>query len=302
MGPENLDSEHYPLVDAVDHEILMHRDAHFGGRFSIMLDYYRKDGKGVQPDFDILRIEQLEELEEQLKQNLAALFLAAPEMQKVADAREMYQKLREIYEVKNPKSPYPKLIADLILSEEEDPEKEIAAITAEKDKIVPSLIELLKNEQLYDPLFPGYGSAPFLAVRCLGTIGDKRALIFLFEALGEGDFFSDDQVVQALKTIGTPARDFLLHVVNGRPLNEDNEKAAIALAAFKEDEKVAGFCFDLLKQNEVLKDPILPNYLALICSGLKDPEKRQAFREMAKDPQLPSLLRQDFETVLDEWR
>jgi len=32
---DSLDSsfEHFPLVDALDHEILMHRDAHFGGLF-----------------------------------------------------------------------------------------------------------------------------------------------------------------------------------------------------------------------------------------------------------------------------
>ena len=101
MDPEtNLPFEHFPLVDAIDHEILMHRDAHFGGLFSIMLEYYRQEKKGVQPEFDIARIERLAALEEQLKQNLAALFLAAPEMQKVADAREAYQRLRAIYEVK----------------------------------------------------------------------------------------------------------------------------------------------------------------------------------------------------------
>ena len=26
-------SEQFPIVDAIDHDILMHRDAHFGGKF-----------------------------------------------------------------------------------------------------------------------------------------------------------------------------------------------------------------------------------------------------------------------------
>jgi HEAT repeat protein len=297
----NLPFEHFPLVDAIDHEILMHRDAHFGGQFSIMLDYYRQEGKGVQPEFDIMRIERLALLEEQLKQNLAVLFLAAHEIQKVADSHEAYQRLRAIYEVKQPKTPYPRLIADLILSEEEEPEAEIAAITAEKDKIVPALIDLLRSEELYDPLFPGYGQAPFLAVQCLGRIGDKRAIISLFEALGQGDFFADDQIVKALKAIGKPAQDFLLHVLNGRPLNEDNEKAAIALIAFKDDEEVAEHCFDLLQKSDIQKDPCLPTYLVLACAGMKDPVKRRAFKNMAHDSHLPSLLREDIKGIMHDW-
>ncbi len=302
MEPEaNLPFERFPMVDAIDHEILMHRDAHFGGLFSIMLDYYRQEGKGVQPEFDIARIEHLAHLEEQLKQNLAASFLAANEMQKVADAREAYQKLRAIYEVKKSKTPYPRLIADLILSEEEEPEVEIAAIAAEKDKIVPMLIDLLRSEELYDPLFPGYGQAPFLAVQCLGRIGDKRAIISLFEALGQSDFFADDQIIKALKAIGKPARDFLLHVLNGRPLNEDNEKAAIALIAFKDDEEVANHCFDLLQKSDVQKDPCLPTYLVLACAGLQDPLRRQAFKVMFHDSHLPSLLREDIKGIMHDW-
>lgn len=304
MEPEeNLPFEQFPLIDAIDHEILMHRDAHFGGQFSIMLDYYRKEGggKGVQPEFDLPRIERLAELEGQLKQNLAALFLAAPEMQKVADSRLAYQGLKAIYEIKKPKNNYPVLIADLILSEEEEPKAEIAAIAAEKDKIVPALIDLLRSEELYDPLFPGYGQAPFLVVQCLGLIGDKRAIISLFEALGESDFFADDQIIKALKAIGQPARDFLLQVLKGRPLNEDNEKAAIALIAFKDDEEVANYCFDLLQESVIQKDPCLPTYLVLACSGLKDPVRRQAFKVMSKDSNYSSLLREDIKGVMRDW-
>jgi HEAT repeat protein len=298
---DHLPFEQFPLVDATDHEILMHRDAHFGGQFSIMLDYYKRGGKGAQPEFDISRIERLDALEGQLKENLAALFLAANEVQKVADARDAYQKLRAIYEVRKPKTPYPRLIADLILSEEEEPKVEIAAIVAEKAKIVPALIELLRSEEFYNPLFPGYGQAPYLAVKCLEEIGDKRALISLFEAIGQGDFFVDDQIIKALKAIGQPARDFLLHVIMGRPLNEDNEKAAIALLAFKDEEGVADLCFDLLQQPDIQKDPCLPTYLALICAGLSDPAKREAFKELAKNRDLPSLLQEDMKGVIHDW-
>lgn len=297
----NQDPQHFPMVDAIDHEILMHREAHFGGLFPIMLEYYQKGGKGVQVEFDQERIARLAEMENQLKQNLAALFLDSFEAQKVADARAAYQKLRDIYEIKNPKVPYPRLIADLILSEDESAAEEIDAIVAQKDKIVPALIDLLRTEELYDPLFPGYGQAPFLAVECLGRIGDKRAIIALFEAIGQGDFFADDQILKALKTIGQPARDFLLRVVAGHPITEDNERAAIALIAFKEDEEVANRCFDLLQQPDVQKDPCLPTYLVLVCAGLKDPVKRQMLKVMSKQSEVPKLLREDIKGIMHEW-
>jgi hypothetical protein len=240
-------------------------------------------------------------METELKGNLAALFLAGDEVHKVADAREAYKKLRAIYEVKKHKTPFPRLIADLILTEEEEAEEEIAAIVAEKDKIVPSLIDLLRSDEFYDPLFPGYGQAPFLAVKCLGRIGDKRAMISLFEALGQGDFFADDQIVKALKAIGKPASEFLMHVVKGRPLNEDNEKAAIALIAFKDDAEVVNLSFELLQQPDIQKDSCLSTYLALVCAGLSDPGKREAFREMSKNQFLPSLLREDMKGVIHDW-
>jgi hypothetical protein len=297
-----MEPEHYPLTDAIDHEILMHRDAHFGGLFPVMLNYYVQEGKGIQPEFDVPRIERLILLENQMKQNLAVLFLAAHEAQKVADARASYQRLQDIYEVKNPRSIHPQLIADLILSEEEDPAGEIAAIVAQQGAIVPLLIDLLKTEDFYDPLFPGYGEAPSLVVRCLGLIGDKRAIISLFEALGQGDFFADDLIVKALKEIGLPARDFLLKVVAGRPLNEDNEKAAIALVAFKDDELVSTTCLDLLQQPDIQKNPCLPTYLVLICAGLTNPIKQQAFLALGQNKSLPGVLPDDYKAIQKEWK
>ncbi len=292
---------HFPLIDAVDHDILMYREAHFGGQFSIMLDYSLKEGKGMLPEFDRARIERLARLEEELKHNLAPLVLTAHEVQKIADARDAYRKLRAIYERPSGKSHLPRLIADLIFAEDEAAEEEIAAIVAEKGGIVPLLIDLLRSEEFYDPLFPGYGQAPFLAVKALGRIGDKRAIISLFEALGQGDFFGDDQIIKALKAIGKPAQEFLQHVVKGRPFNEDNEKAAIALLEFKDEEGVASLCFDLLRQPDVQLNPCLATYLALSCAGLKDSTAQQAFEKLSHSPHLSRSLREDMKSAMLDW-
>lgn len=291
--------EHYPIADAIDHDILMHRDAHFGGLFSVMLDYYSQDGKGVQPEFSLERIERLAKLEKDTHQNLAAMFLTAQEMQKVADVRAIYKQLRSIYEVKNASNKLPQLIADLILTEDEGAEKEIEAVAAEKGVMVPLLIELLRNESLYDPLFPGYGQAPVAAARALGEIGDKRGIISLFESIGQGDFFSDDYILDALKHIGEPAKEFLLRVVAGRPLNEDNEKAAIALIAFKDDAQVSKACLELLKQEDIRKDPCLSTYLILVCEGLRDQGLREEFKGL--ETLFTKQQKLDMNTVEKSW-
>lgn len=302
MERQMNDETGFPLIDAIDHDILMHREAHFGGQFSIMLDYYKESRKGVQSEFNIERIEELAKLELALQENLAALYLSGSEAEKIASVREAYKSLRALYTVKNAKSSYGRLMADLILSEEEEPEAEIKAIVAEKQSMVSLLIDLLKNEDFHDPLFPGYGLAPGLAVKCLGLIGDKRAVISLFEALGAGDFFEDEQIFKALKAIGEPAKQFFLKVVKGHPINEDNERAAIALIQFKEDSEVSQICLNLLKDPTVQKDVCLPTYLVLVCEGLVDENLRKEFISLSQQSHLPASLKSDMQAVIRAWQ
>ena len=162
--------EEYPLSYSIDNAILMHRDVHFGGSFQTMLDYYQKEGRGVSKEFEIKRIQELAELEKRSRQNLAAVMLTGPEAEKVAKAKQAYVSLRELYDIPNPKSKMPLLLADLILSEDEELPKAIEAVVAERGNIVRLLLDLLRNEEFYDPLFPGYGLAPSLAAQCLGKI------------------------------------------------------------------------------------------------------------------------------------
>lgn len=294
--------DEFHLADAHDAAIIMHRDVHFGGNFDLMLDYYVKGGKGVNPDFELERIKNLAESERSLNQNIAGFILTGPDAEKVAKAKEAYQQLRGLYEVKNPISRYPVLIADLILSEKEESEEEIAIIVKEKGLIVPSLLTLAKSEDFHDPLFPGYGLAPALAMKCLGLIGDKRAIITFFEAIGSGDFFEDDVALKGLQAIGEPAKKFLLNVLNGKPLNADNEKAAIAIIVFKEDPEVGTACLRMLQDSDVLKDTILATYLILACEGLSNEFQRKEFEALLTQENFPKTLVQDVKTILKSWQ
>lgn len=299
-GEEGFDE--FPLADALDVSILMHRDAHFGGQFGIMLDYYEREGKGISPDFDIDRIRALHELEQQMNQNLAALLLSGSEAERVAQAKNAYKRLRDLYEhAKDKKNKHQILIADLILSEEEHPEKEIKAIVDEGATIVPALMELVKSEDFHDPIFPGYGLVPDLAVECLGKIGDKRAIIALFESIGESDVFSEELALEALRKIGEPAKAFLLKVLHGRPLNFDNERAADALVLFKDDPEVVQTCFKMLKELNLKKDTLLGAALILTCEGLSDPAQRKEFIALGNSSQTPNMLQQDIKTIAAHW-
>jgi hypothetical protein len=301
MDTQNQQPEDLPLTDSIDQAILMHRDAHFSGSFDVMLNYYKTQGKGVNLDFDLDKIIALEELERQIGQNLSALVLSGPDAEKVAKSKTAYKSLRQLYESPTKDKKYALLIADLILSEEEDPVKEIEAIVAEKSAIVRSLIQLLRAEEFHDPLMPGYGKAPLLAAKALGLIGDKRAIISLFEIIGEGDFFDEDIELAALKAIGEPAKEFLLNVVKNRPINADNEKAAIGLIQFKDDLKVAETCFKLLQDKDVLKNLTLATYLILACEHINETTFKDAFVDMTKDTSLDKMLRQDILSLSKEW-
>lgn len=194
--------ENFPITTALDNMILMHRDAHFGGKFSIMIDYYEREGKGVYKEIELKQIYRLAELEKQAGQDIAPLLLSVPEAEKVAVSILAYKRLKELYEDDSLAAYYPRLLADLILSEEEDPVKEIEAIVKEKGKIIPAILEVLRSDDLLDPLFPGYGHAPALVAKCLGMIGDKRAIISLFQMIGEGDFDDEAVALEGLKNMG----------------------------------------------------------------------------------------------------
>lgn len=262
-----------------------------------MIEYYENEGKGVYKEIELKQIYRLAELEKEAGQDIAPFLLSGAEAEKVGVSRLAYKRLKDLYEDDSLAARYPRLLADLILSEEEDPVKEIEAVVNEKGKIIPAILEVLRSDELLDPLFPGYGHAPALVAKCLGMIGDKRAIIALFQMIGEGDFDDEAVALEALKNMGQPAKEFLLNVVKGKPFNMDNERAAIALLGFKDDQQVAKACLNMLLQPEVRLNVALASYLAFVCEGLASPEDRAKFAALANDPAISKSLKQDILTI-----
>lgn len=286
--------EDFSLTDSLDVEIVMHRDAHFGGLFPEMIAYYRKGGKGVDENFTMKRIEELEKSEQQLGENIASTLLSGAQAEEIGHARSSYKKLRELYEMDEVSTSLPRMIADLILAEGEA-EEEKKKVVAEGDVIVPLLLDLLKSENFYNPLFPGFGKAPFLAAECLGAIGDEKAAPALFECLERGDFFDEEAMLKALQMLGKPAKIFLLERICSRPVTKDHERAAMALSSFPPDPEIAKGSFALLKERGILEKLTLASYLIYACAGLKDKEDRKEFSNL----DVPDELKPDVQVVFD---
>ena len=288
-----------PLFDNIELEILMHRDVHFGGNFSIMIDYYENDGVGVMEDYEIKTIKKMQKIEHSLKQNLSEVLLSDEAKKLIERAKKIYLELREVYEQKAHHTS--RLIADLLLSEDEFPEKEIDAIISEGNAIVKPLIHLIESEDFYDPLFPGYGRGPVFAAKCLEELQNKDAVIPLFEALGKENFFTDEAIIKAIAAFGDHAKKFLMKTIKAKPYSKDNEYAAIVLGNF-DTEDVAKKCLQVLEDREALVHSSLATYLLFNCANLQSDTDRKRFQNVLEDKALPKELVVEGKTIAKMWK
>ena len=291
----------FPISDTVDCQILLHRDIHFGGSFPHMIEYYEKGGKGVAPDITTDRIRYLAAIEKDHGENLAANYFSSWETEQVTRGRELYKQLRNLYENNDEGSFVPKLIADLILSEEEEPEKEILALIEQGPMIIPLLADLLRSERFQDPLSPGYGTAPQNAARCLGKMKHADAIPHLFESLGSDDFAMESTATKALLEIGDSAEEFLQTRLQSQPLGNDNEWAALALSRFPLNPKTAELALKQLEKEEVRRLDTLAPYLVLLCEALQEETLRRHFLSLIESPETPKYLHLDMQTVANSW-
>ncbi len=301
MSEEDLYDE-YPLSDDLDREILMHRDAHFGGSFDVMMEYYLAGGKGVQPHFEVARMNYLKAVEEETGENLAPMLLSGVDAEKIARSRDKYKTLRAIYEKGTGSERYPTLIADLILSEEEEPTSEIEEIVREEKKIIPFLLDLLKSEEFQDSLFPGYGHAPALAAKCLGKLGDEKVVFSLFQEADKEDFEDEQMIIRALYEIGAPTKEFLLKVIQQKPYGVENERAALVLMQFLGDIDIQRVAVSLLEDPDLLERDVLTSYALLLLEDLSDPELQERARRVLETDFFPKDLESDKQAILRSWQ
>ncbi|MCX6994745.1 MAG: hypothetical protein NTY13_02815 [Chlamydiae bacterium] len=231
--------------------ILMHRDVHFSGSFSAMLEYYLRDGVGVIDEIDIEEILHLKILEEQS----SPLSLGPEEKRRVLEAKEAYKKVQALYQ-----NSQTTLLADLILEEEEKLDNFTEAH-------LPWLIDLLHNSDFSDPLYPGYGLAPIRSAKVLGVLQKELGTKALFERLlyiGNEEVYLQEEILVALRY----AKDFLVRRVQSRPVNQETLAAAMALGSMEIDEELITIVKReyerLLKEG--CRDSLLLQYLEALYS------------------------------------
>lgn len=293
--------EDFSLTEEMDHTILMHRDAHFGGDFEVMLKYYQnEDHVGVDPDLDISRIAYLSEVETSTGKNLASVMLNSAEIEQIARCRRAYAQFKEIYEQQD-ENASARLLADLVLSEEQYPHEAIDAVVERGDELAPLLIELIRSDDAYLPLFPGYGYAPFLAAQCLSKIKHPDALIHLFNMFHHEAIFSDDTLLDAFAEIGEEAKQFLMTRVKGRPITRDNTHAAFALCVFASDLEVAKLALEQLSDPHVQCQSLLCTYLLCLCDPLQNDPQKQALISLGNKANIPKELHLQIKNLVRDW-
>ena len=218
-----------------------------------MLEYYLKDGVGVDDRISARAIEEYQKNEKPLTKKEAA---------RVSRATEAYKKIQELYEAKSESG---SALADLILSEEIEPHYE--AVLAHKEILLPRLVDLINDERFEDPLFPGYGLAPARAVKALTLIGGKKAMRAFFTKLlhvESGEL--QEEILSALESLHP--FEFLMTVLRSRPIGIENQTAAMTLGAMRLDEKILKEVQEerARLQQEGCKDFILLQYLDCLVS------------------------------------
>ncbi len=293
---EGLDTSELPLLEEEDRDILMHRDAHFGKSFEIMIEHYENEGIGAVLDIDPRRIKSLMDIEDGLGQNLAPYLLQGPDAEKVAQSIRLYNALREQIENKK-NAPLVAAISELILSEEES---EVAAQEASTtgSELIPYLMQLIQTSVLYDPLFPGYGQAPAKACLALGKLKAKDAIKLLFGIIGTENFDTESAAILSLGLIGQPAREFCLEQLASRPITKNNERAAIVASSLKCDDELTEAIIGELEDPAVQKIESLATYLVLACSEIS-PKFKERFKLLAS--KMPDSVRQEMTTILKSY-
>jgi hypothetical protein len=286
----------HPLLNEIDLEILMHKDAHFGGSFETMLQYYEEDGVGVQEEFDIERIEDLYAIDKD--GHLSAEIL--PELAKndVLFSKELYKKFKTCYEEEDE---LPKKLADLILSESFDPSLEIEALSSFHKRAIKPLVEILQTDYFYNPLNPGYGRAPINAALTLKKIGNEEAIPYLFNALGKS-FTTDEILINTLISFGEKSTNFLRDRLKGVPYTKDNYLAAMALSSFAPDDETAKLALYLLSLKNTYSQSSYVSYLICICEGLENQTDREAFLELSKSEPLSKGVKEEMKLVISFWK
>lgn len=290
----------FNLTDESHHLILMLRESHFRGQFDLMLQSFNNENFiGNNLDIDIQEIEYLEKIEKKLQQNLAPLLLSPSEAERIYKSRLMYENLKKIYLLENEeKDKKSRILADFLLIEFSPFDKEVDAIVQLKDAIIPDLLNIINNSNFYDPVFPGFGEIPKIAIECLSKINNPKVIPNIFSLLGKENF-SDDDLSFILSKFNNDAKNFFQKILFSLPITKDHSMAAFCLTHFNNLETIK-FCERLLYIPDYHEDPLLLYYLINIAIQNSNPNLIQYIQEKIYK-KLPKNLQKEIDLIVRDW-
>lgn len=220
-----------PLLDETDGIIIAHKEAHFGGSFYAMIEYYSQGGIGASEECPLHRIEELYLIEKNSDENLTAILLPQHKIQEIENAKTLYYKLKTVNEEAT--NILAKEIGELILTEDAYPESTIQKIVAFGPDAIQPLFTLLDAEEMYSELSPGYGLAPLNAIRALSHIRSTAILQKAFLLIGRHGFEYDEALTSCCAS-QPEAEDFGLQRLSKTP-SKDGEHASIILSKLQSE-------------------------------------------------------------------
>jgi len=237
-----FDQSALPLFDEEDRLIVLHRDAHFSGSFSAMLEYYQhEEAKGICEDISVERIEELAQIEKELGKNLSSLLFSDSDHSRITHAKMVSEHFSILASQDTPEGRF----AAVILSEEPEDLEALAVLLHEKAEL---LIRLASSDFFADPLFPGYGTIPRVAITILMHMKCEEAIPKLFPLIGQTDFLTEEVLLQFFLHLGEPAKLFGVQQLIARPITLDNERAMLLLLKFLPDAELDRLFREQLQQ------------------------------------------------------
>lgn len=249
-----------PLFEEEDEVLLAHKKAHFSDTYEVMKEYYKNpEAKGICEEIYPDRIAQLQKIEEQYKIPLSSYLLSSEKQSRI----DTFSRMRDAFESIIEEDPvsFEGKLCEAILSEEyvEDLVEKWSEDFIENPKI---LLEIAQSELLQDPLSPGYGQAPVLAILLLGKAKYEEAIPAFFSMIGKADFFVENAVLWALSQMGQAALAFAKKKLVSHPISLENEKAALVLLEFPKSEEISSLAKRLLDSANL--SPSLKEYVQLL--------------------------------------
>ncbi len=242
----------FGVIEEEDRRILLHRESHFGGSFPVMLEYYeRGDARGIHDEISLSRIAFLADVEKRLGRDIAPLILSGADAEKIAWSKKMYGDIQKTAQ----DNPQASLYSTLILHEEEElqfTDKELMML-AQKPSI---LIMLASSDEFRDELAPGYGKAPFEAIRLIGRLKIKDAKEPLLRLLSIAEGEEEEELLIALSSLGDELLEQACSFLSSKPLTPFHEKMALLLLQFLPDPRVAVCAAKLLLDKEIQSSPL----------------------------------------------